>query len=132
MKNLLKILNIINLTSLFLFIPYSIFEENIFLFQVEEPNSFFTLMVNQFIICLIVSLATLFVAKKRKIETTRDGFQIIKKSQSVIRILVLIGFIACVVCGSFFFKEELFAFVLLSFLHSMSILLCSGIIKSFN
>lgn len=132
MKNLLKILNIINLTSLFLFIPYYIFGENIFLFQVEESDSVFTLLVNQFIICLIVSLATLFVAKKRKIETTRDGFQIIKQSQSVIRLLVLIGFIACVVCGSFLFKEELFAFVLLSFLHSMSILLCSGIIKRFN
>lgn len=132
MKKLLKILNIINLSALFLFIPFYIYGENIFIFRVEEPNSFFTLMVNQLIICLTVSLTTLFVAKKRKIETTRDGFQIIKQSQSVIGLLVLIGFIACVVCGSFLFKEELFAFVLLSFLHSMSILLCSGIIKRFN
>lgn len=132
MKNLLKILNILNLTSLFLFIPYYIYGENIFLFQVEEPNSIFTLMVNQLIICLMVSLVTLFVAQKRKIETTRDGFQIIKKSQSVIRLLVLIAFIICVVCGTRLYKEDAFAFVLLSFLHSMSILLCSGIIKSFN
>lgn len=128
MKNALKILNIINLISLFLFIPQHLFGDDIFIFQAEE-DSFFSLMANQLIICLSISLTTLFVAKKRKIDTTRDGVQIIKQSHRVMRLLVSIAFIFCIICSSLLFEEYTVAFVLLSFLHSMSILLCSGIIK---
>lgn len=127
MKNTLKILNVINLMSLFLFIPQYIFGDDIFIFQAED--SFFSLMANQLIICLSISLTTLFVAKKRKIKTTRDGVQIIKQSHRVMRLLVSITFIFCIICSTLLFEEYAIAFILLSFLHSMSILLCSGIIR---
>lgn len=127
MKKILFLLNLINIISLLLCIPYLLVGSNLFLLSIDNTVS--TLCLNQFIISFLITFVLVVYANVKKIYTTRDGLEIIKNSTKPIRILTIILLCICLCIGIIFFKNNLFEYTIICFLHSLSILLCDCIIK---
>lgn len=127
LRKILSILNIVNLLVLFLFVPYLLYGNKLFLLVVDDTPS--TLCLNQFIISFLITFVLVVYANVKKIYTTRDGFEIIRNSTKPIRILTIILLCICLCIGVLFFKNNLLEYTIICFLHSLSILLCDGIIK---
>ncbi len=127
LKKTLYLLNLINIISLLLCIPYILVGSNLFLLFIDDTVS--TLCLNQFIVFFIITFILVVYANIKRIYTTRDGFEIIRNSTKPIRILTIILLCICLCIGVLFFKNNLLEYTIICFLHSLSILLCDGIIK---
>lgn len=127
LKKILFLLNLINIISLLLCVPYLLVGSNLFLLFIDDTAS--TLCLNQFIVSFIITFILVVYANIKKIYTTRDGFEIIKNSTKPIKILTIILLCFCLCIGVIFFKNNLLEYIIICFLHSLSILLCDGIIK---
>lgn len=127
LKKILFLLNLINIISLLLCVPYLLVGSNLFLHFIDDTAS--TLCLNQFIVSFIITFILVVYANIKKIYTTRDGFEIIKNSTKPIKILTIILLCFCLCIGVIFFKNNLLEYIIICFLHSLSILLCDGIIK---
>lgn len=127
LKKILFLLNLINIISLLLCVPYLLVGSNLFLLFIDDSVS--TLCLNQFIVSFVITFILVVYANIKKIYTTRDGFEIIKNSTKPIKILTIILLCFCLCIGVIFFKNNLLEYIIICFLHSLSILLCDGIIK---
>lgn len=127
MKKILFLLNLINIISLLLCVPYLLVGSNLFLLSIDDTVS--TLCLNQFVVSFIITFILVVYANIKKIYTTRDGFEIIKNSTKPIRILTIILLCFCLCIGVIFFKNNLLEYLIICVLHCLSILLCDGIIK---
>ncbi len=65
MKKFLFILNLINVISLFLFIPYLIYGNKLFLLVVDDTPS--TLCLNQFVVSFIITFILVVYANIKKL-----------------------------------------------------------------
>lgn len=127
MKKLLILQNSINFLLMLMFVPYLIFGDEIFLIYTDNEVS--TLCVNQFVLAFINTFCFLLYARLQKLYTTRDGFEIIKLSETHMKILVAIGLTACIIFGILQFQAEAWQYILLCCLHALAVLTCSGVIK---
>ncbi len=127
MKKFITVLNYINLFSLLSFIPAKF---NLFLLTVENGTLTEYICVNQTVITIIISLFIGIIGTIRKIPRPETGLAIITDSDKAIKIAV--PFILVVCLAAYIILKLSPLYLLVCFMHAMSIFNSSRIIKKIN
>ena len=127
MKCVLKVLEWVNLLSLLLFIPFLIFGKDIFILTLENPTDDVSILcLNQMVIAVFITFFTMIYARVKKIYKTRYVVDIFKNCERHILILTGAFYIAGVTVGFIFFTSNIMEYLIVCFIHALSVIVCSN------
>ncbi len=124
LKYVARIFNYVNLSALLMFIPANY---GLLLFSTENGTLTDNICVNQTIVTILTAIIIGFISELTEIPRPETGLAIITESEKHIKILVSLFLIPCV-CSFFIFDLEL-QYILVCFMHTMSIFNSSRIIN---
>ncbi len=124
LKHIARILNYINLLALLMVI---LANYGLLLFSIVDGTLTDNICINQTIVAISIGLVVGFIGEFNYVQRPDTGLKIITESETHIKILVPLFLIPCI-CSFFIFDLSVY-YILVCFMHSMSIFNSSRIIN---